>query len=509
MCTNKVYIRDRYRINGTGNFFPCGRCEACRQAAADRRARRIRNEIHDGMTAYFVTLTYKNEYIPYVRKSDLAIFCNKSQSLNADTFTVPVYRDYDFKRYTCFDNSKPLDEPIGFLEIPVFESLQEVVNLKSLNTYEKFDIQYINSLRDKVSICYSADAKNFIKRLRQNLYRINKEVVPLRYFYCPEYGPDTFRFHHHFIIWLPSSFTESEVRNHVFTAWPYADMFLTLQYTQIARNAASYVASYTNCPSDVPRFLTQYFPLRSSHSLRLGFNEGVFSFNNVLKSFEERESFKYTTVKSNTDGQIEPVDVYYPQYVVNTYFPKVKGFNRLSYDALRDVYTEPEKLLQLSDTQHVCDTTYTISEFCRTKSDLPLYASRLIDRYGNPVLFQEKEAQLYINRINRCYEEFYRPNGINRLDFAQIILDYHRKRSSQLYKDSLQSTNAIDTAFAYYNLSMLRSHEVTQSELYDIIKGLTDEQCDCNNFPLEMSESMRLRDKFHKYVKKRRVNQLT
>lgn len=41
---------------------------------------------------FFVTLTYLNKYIPYIRKSDLELY-------NGEVF--PIYRDFNVRRVRC------------------------------------------------------------------------------------------------------------------------------------------------------------------------------------------------------------------------------------------------------------------------------------------------------------------------------------------------------------------------------------------------------------------------
>lgn len=100
MCLYKRYIKNPY--TGKDVFVKCGHCNACLQEKAARRTSRIRNNVSSGQTALFVTLTYANMFVPYVRRSDLKSF----------EFTVPVYRDASIRRnrvgsdYTFFSNYK-------------------------------------------------------------------------------------------------------------------------------------------------------------------------------------------------------------------------------------------------------------------------------------------------------------------------------------------------------------------------------------------------------------------
>ena len=85
MCLYQRYIKNPY--TGKDVYVKCGHCNACLQEKAARRTSRIRNNVCSGQTALFVTLTYANMFVPYVRRSDLKSF----------EFSVPVYRDASIK----------------------------------------------------------------------------------------------------------------------------------------------------------------------------------------------------------------------------------------------------------------------------------------------------------------------------------------------------------------------------------------------------------------------------
>lgn len=72
MCVQQSWIRNKY--NGHHYFVKCGHCPACLQEKAIRRANRIRKQQNkEGLPKYdclFVTLTYRNEFIPYILLSE-------------------------------------------------------------------------------------------------------------------------------------------------------------------------------------------------------------------------------------------------------------------------------------------------------------------------------------------------------------------------------------------------------------------------------------------------------
>ena len=70
MCTNTQLVYNKYikrfvRVN-------CGHCPACQQAAANKRAARIRNNASYGTLPLSVTLTYSNDFVPHVKLDEVS-----------------------------------------------------------------------------------------------------------------------------------------------------------------------------------------------------------------------------------------------------------------------------------------------------------------------------------------------------------------------------------------------------------------------------------------------------
>ena len=69
MCTRQKYIYNKYLHKSI--LVKCGKCEACQQEKAAHRASRIRNNCSFGLVPLFITLTYTNDYVPYLTFSEL------------------------------------------------------------------------------------------------------------------------------------------------------------------------------------------------------------------------------------------------------------------------------------------------------------------------------------------------------------------------------------------------------------------------------------------------------
>lgn len=334
---------------------PCGKCPACQQEKANKRARRINNHKVQGECILFVTLTYKNEYIPYILRSDVNILRYDAldpivSSVNdfdvSSSFHVPVYRN---KRHRLFhgkeiyyDTERHVIDTIPFTK-------EEISN---------FDISSIRSVRKSspngvVGVCYFPDFQNFMKRLRINLFRDYGITNKLTYFVCSEYGPTTDRPHFHMLLFTPTPIIEA-VRCSIIKSWAFADEGRTNRFIQIARNAAGYVASYVNCSNSriVPFQKTAF---RQTHSMSKGFGVRAKCFDLArIIDCDKKGVFTYD-IKTMVDGTPCIRSLPIPKYVINRYFPKFKGYSLCSNDEVRKFLLTPSVLAARINQQSAFD----------------------------------------------------------------------------------------------------------------------------------------------------------
>lgn len=131
MCTNQRFIYNPYSRNKV--LVKCGKCAACLQEKACGRANRMRNNVLAGQIGLFVTLTFDNNSVPYIKRSEVFKYHNQ----------LPIYRN---KKVIDF---LPLYEPLAS------DCLSGALDLKKLP--------------DCIGVCYYKDIQKFIKRLRTNL----------------------------------------------------------------------------------------------------------------------------------------------------------------------------------------------------------------------------------------------------------------------------------------------------------------------------------------------------
>ena len=376
MCSNSRYIFNRYSHKFV--LVSCGKCEACRQEKAQRRSNRIRNHSKDGYITLFCTLTYAPDFLPYVYKDDFKI---------GEPF-VYVWRKYDIRHYRGREIKFQPSKPIACV---------------SLYDDSRFDCTGIKSPRggdsDTFSVIVYDDVKRFFKRLRINLKRDYGIEQQISYFSCSEYGPLTHRAHHHLLIRCKRDYVE-EVSTSIVKSWSYADRTRTEKYIEIAKDAASYVSSYVNCSNTLPEVLTSHaFMQKHSYSKNYGVGLECFSLDSLLEKFRRRD-FTYTVSKI-VDGVSTLVDIPIPEYVVNRYFPKFKGYFLLSPDEVRKLLSIPLGLASTISARCLesdIDMSYSMDEVHK----LRVRMLNIFDKYFKPVYhtferFLNEYPQLYVD----------------------------------------------------------------------------------------------------------------
>lgn len=385
----------------------CGKCPTCMQKKAMSRATRIRNNMQPGEIALFVTLTYSNKYVPYIKKSDLVKLLDSPISAvrNADhLFELPVYKD-SLCYYTRSGNLVEVNTP--YVCDYKYFSESEYKALSKAHRDGNLKLYHGNGMsKDKVTVhCYS-DIQKFLKRVRVNLKRHYNYDQSFNYFSCLEYGSTTNRTHSHLLLFIPKE-SESIFRAVISESWPYEIRHLLAKGVEVARDAASYVASYTNSVSSFHPFYSSH-DIRNKHhySLDMGVRSDCFQLSSVLEKVRCGNLF-YNVTKITNSGvvQFNPV---IPKYVLNRHFPKFKGYSRLSSSEVAFILQCPERLRGFAQLLGYEQN----KPFCRHRGVF----SELRIRNGD-------EVGATITRLENAYRRYCEVTGASRFDFA---IDYQR-----------------------------------------------------------------------------------
>lgn len=477
MCLYKRYIKNPY--TGKDVFVKCGHCNACLQEKAARRTSRIRNNVSSGQTALFVTLTYANMFVPYVRRSDLKSF----------EFTVPVYRDASIRRnrvgsdYTFFQTIKrkttqianiDYDNSINFIHDG--ENVPEVDRLPHLKRYSK----------DKIGVILYSDLQRFYKRLRVILQRQFHVTSSFSYFGCAEYGPSTKRPHFHVLIFVPSSETQLFI-SAVSQAWQFDSISRKRKGIQIARNASSYVSAYVNSNTRLSNFYTQNsIKQRHSYSQGFGMQNPFFSFENVVSSSEKSDFGYNKTIMRNSVPTV--INCAIPKYVIDKFFPRFLGYSSMPTDTLL-------QLLQ-------CPTFNRCISYlgCYYRTNFP-YDGFHMSNDGSSLDIAKRAHVLSVKLLN--WQKRMIARGYDTISASYLHLSVHRQYTSYLYKREYEDIQNLDDFEQHYdNIRILLRYP----ELSPTLQGINFKYNSPNEYPNNIEQTLSFERAYQHYDKSRKLN---
>lgn len=448
MCTNRKEIITK---SGRRMYVNCGHCDACQQQKANANTFKIRSEAADrqGYVSLFITLTYQNKYIPYIRKSDYALY-------NGDVF--PIYRDYNVRRVRCvpfrhhkrqpyryvsdvksaFYDYKDYHESCGCLNY-VVPSNADYIDYMSTLRYQRRDGIFYHS-DDKVGVIYYKDLQDFFKRLRVNYKRLYHEDSSFNFFGVAEYGPKTKRPHFHVLLDIPASKITQYIEA-IVKSWRYSSEKRLRRYIEIAKDCSSYVSSYVNTYTSLsPIYREKEIAPKCTHSKHYGFNRVAFDLSQVEKMLDNHDfSFTYniTTKTSSHD-----VCRLLPRYVLSYWFPKIQGFSSLDTDALIDVYTNPSHLSRYAKRLKY-DTNERID---------------ILDEYNDHKIGVRHES--FYNRFSRYLDDF------------QTDKEFYEKEKKIIKRSTLHRNIVILRSarhrYYMYHTRYIKAVDISDSDLYKL-----------------------------------------
>lgn len=409
MCINKKRIFNRYAQQWL--YVNCGYCEACLQEKANRRATRIRNHAQTtGQIGVFVTLTYANDFVPYIKKDEIRY----GEKIN-------IYRDYDVRRVnkkrTASGFVTELRKQVCFSPVSTvsleFRSQLAQKRYFSLSDFSLRLPSLRNAEKNRVGVALYSDFQKFYKRLLTNYERDYKRKLDTSFYACTEYGETYLRPHIHAVLFCkPDEF--GQLRDCIRKSWQFDDNRIDVQ---VARNCASYVASYVNCGCDFPRLLKEFFRPRCAYSRNFGLDSRAFALDAVLEKIKQGDLRYFCTRK--LDGILTPAVLPIPYYVIHRYFPKCKGYSRLS----------PDEAFRVS-----LSLGFSLRE---RKHELGL---------------TELEVRQYETRLRNCYERF-RTFQLSRGKTATVYdyADYHAACWRAFYSTLIKQSHSDAGLIPYGN----------------------------------------------------------
>lgn len=405
-----------------------------------------------GWLTYFVTLTYDNLHLPYVRYDDLvngqAIIRRGSGEMLEDKSS------YMTKWYQSIDISD-------------YKNSAYIIKKGSGKKYKM--------PCDAVGVLYIRDFQLFFKRLNKNLSK-KYGYSQFRFFVSYEYGENTFRPHCHIL--LSSPLSSETLKTAIVESWSYCD-FRSLQkhlsrylfngkprsWFELALRPAQYVSTYVCDGFSLPPFYK--IPLwrqKKCHSLHYGFNNPAFSLSAVFDA-ARKNNLEYIRDYYSKDGQHHVDSVFIPNYVLRRYFPKIKRYSWASSHAFI----------------HLCEILSGNFTKYRKYSGTSTYLSRQqflgCSLYFSPFVVEMFYKLQYtsddiINLLNIVWRMslFARDLGISMYDYLLMYDSVMRQEQLRLIKKQHDDDfNFLSSFKNYDNLSFLLTKIGKNSSVSDLI----------------------------------------
>ena len=300
--------------NGLTMYVPCGKCNGCLLQKSNSWSFRLGDEIECSENAIFFTLTYSNRYVP-------KMYC----SVENGEFHWRSYKD-NVRFNGRFDVPR---EPLDF--------------------YSKFTLKApLKNYGDDKCIGYlcKSDIQLWLKLLRKDIYEhYNISSGSFRYFIIGEYGPGKsanqgkFRPHYHGIIFPCNGEVASYLLSgSLYKNWKMCDYSLFEQYTKFCDSGIRhYVTEYLTSTTFLPTLLSQeqeVKPFRLSSKKAGVIGRVRFDTKKVLQDIERGVDEYHKQV-----DRIERNYIFlYPPSLINSLFPKCRGFRIFPPERLYWVY---------------------------------------------------------------------------------------------------------------------------------------------------------------------------
>lgn len=477
-----------FRSGAHGTYVPCGTCPACLAAKANKRASLIRATNPPNTTCYFVTLTYSNDFLPYIELDDLVkcydAYLNGSSiddPLSECPFVVPVYRNCF---YTYGHGSSVLHREkthIGYLVRDFLKTSKSEFNSELGSLMFPISGHSDYDMAGKISVAYHDDKDRFINRLRRKVSSVIGSYRSLKYYYAPEYGPTTSRFHIHLLIWCDDKIDYKTFKGFVKECWPYMDYKENREFCEIAVNASSYVSQYVNCSAEISPLLLDIAPLRCSHSLGIGFDVPEFQLQKVSPS-ESVFNFDFRKEFVSPSGAIKSYHFTLPPRVGYRYFPRCKSFSFLNEEKVVELYTRVFYMPVL---------TYN----CGYRDGKDLYYMPGTTVFGQPITVTQSEYRTFRNRLIKAYLNYRKLRPISLQGFFRQIFAYYSKYS--LFRYYLQFN---DPDYHGFN-----DFDNMDAGLATVV-ALGQHLYSCNDVPYNVFETEVLTQQFNNNIKQRKLN---
>ena len=403
-------------------FVPCGKCSSCLKRKSNVWVERLNCERKCWKYCLFFTLTYSPENVPYLDKID------------------NIYLADLRHRHTAPDKDAPLINLQDMKKECTSEEWQKSVAL--LDCYDR--IPYLSVY----------DVQCFIKRLRKNLYnkikstyakeQISEKDYQVRYYICGEYGPTTKRPHYHGLLFFSSEREAACIEECVYQSWKLG----ITDKSFVPDSNASYVASYVNCYSDLPKILQ----FKSIRPFAIYSKEPPIG--TLYRSEHEiKELFLRASPRMFADyfKGLSIIDVPLWRTYQDKLYPKIAGFSKFSsFDRIK-LYRASVHFERNYGSSSAADFSFYMlnkwNEFSNQNNNLfPTFTPIYLQVYHDYItyLFDGLPVESRLNSLLRWYSVSVRVASqaaawdISISDYLRKVEDYYQNVEKEKLKNQLE-----------------------------------------------------------------------
>nr|DAV94424.1 MAG TPA: Replication associated protein [Microviridae sp.] len=408
-CLRPVKILNKYTNEIL--YTPCGHCYSCLKNKSNRDTALAMNIASNFKYCYFVLLSYKDQYLPYIE-------LNSVESL-----------DDNYSNYSFFSVNRNLRIPVSngkdrIIEDSLFEFTHSMTSSEYQDIIVKSHGRYdflrkcvvyprFEDCDNRIPYCNTSDCQKFLKRLR--FHSKNKYNEEIRFYSVSEYGPRTYRPHWHLLLFFNSDRLSEVISQLVSESWSYG-----VSNCELSKGgSASYVASYVNSNVCLPSLYLQHKEIRarSFHSKGYG-NNHVFPTQASIHELDKMSSILLNGESISANDKTK--QIYPSRSYKHTVFPRFSNFfcksSHSSAFLFSAAFFAPERLVRLG----YLDITYD-------KKDSPV--SELAHAYTN--FFLDREDKGFVHFDDELIVVSVRLDAPNRkywhcLTYNQIYSKFYR-----------------------------------------------------------------------------------
>lgn len=392
MCLNPQVILNPY--NHSFYEVPCRHCLDCLLDKSALYARMLLGYKHfNSKQMLFVSLSYDNSHVPYLRFSDIKNFF--------DFGTVPtVHRDHDeyvFKSHGKWKVKNKFNTETYF-RFPSKLKESDCSSLPPLvKTHRGNNITYFP---DRIGVLDNYDVQKLFKCLRHH--------IKFTYYVVGEYGENTFRPHWHILFYISKDDSLFKLKSLIRRYWRKCSPanIKLLSYSHVEKYLTMYVTKVANLPSSL-------FHLQKSFA---------FYSREVGRSLPYRWYILDSTlhfVSRNKEGQVQTLLP--SSRDANILFPVAKqsGKPLMWYNIFSSFFVEPKKQRSLRG-------------FTRYTSYEPFY------KFFKSPVYRPQIRYLQVKRFKFSYLTL-----SNLIDYSIAAQEFHTKLASQRLRDYLMESPTV------------------------------------------------------------------